>query len=56
MLLLSFLATKKAVCRSNWKVTEGQFMFIEGLLILMTTLEGGGPCLRGGKSRLREVK
>lgn len=29
---------------------------VMGHLILMTTLEGGGPCLRGGKSRLREVK
>lgn len=27
-----------------------------GHLVLTTTLEGGGPCLRGGKSRLREVK
>lgn len=26
------------------------------LLILMTTLEGGEPCLTSGKSRLREVK
>lgn len=26
-----------------------------GHLILTTTLEGGGPCLRGGKSRLRRL-